>query len=70
MTDPTDILTRPQNGHTIELYPDRRWLRMEVDGHYLGEVEIFSGVICLQYRGKRQWYSLADERHKALTATK
>ena len=37
---------------------------LEVDGRFLGEVNVLTGYITLYHRGKRSWISLADERRK------
>lgn len=49
MNDP--LLTPPDCGRTIELYPDRRWVRLEVDGRYMGEHVSF---FCLEERWSKK----------------
>ena len=61
---PDNILTPAQTTHILEIPEDARWRRLEVDGHYLGKLDVVSGTFCLYYRGKTEWYSIEDERRK------
>ena len=63
-TKPQYDLQSQTRHDTIEL--ETREVPLTVDGRYLGHVNPFTGVICLHYRGKREWYSLKELR-KQLT---
>lgn len=54
--------TTQHNELDVTLGP--QWRRLEVDGHYVGMVDVDSGMFCLYYRGKTEWYSLAEMRQK------
>ena len=58
MTQPQTVTDKAQL--PIEL--GNQWRRLEVDGHFMGLVDIDAGVFCLYHRGKQQWYSLAEMR--------
>jgi hypothetical protein len=56
-------LSKTQTHDTLEL--DTTGLtRLEVEGHFMGWVDIHTGMIMLYHRGKWRAYSLAEEREK------
>jgi hypothetical protein len=56
-------LSKTQTHDTLEL--DTTGLtRLEVEGHFMGWVDIWAGHITLYHRGKWQVCSLAEERKK------
>ena len=58
-------MTQPQpNDKMLPIEMGKQWRRLEVDGHFMGLVDIDAGVFCLYHRGKQVWYNLADMRRE------
>lgn len=60
---PKDNLTNILKNDTIEL-DTTGWIRLEVDGRFLGYADIWRGLIALYYRGRWQVYDFLEERQK------
>jgi len=56
-------LTNQHKNDTIDL-DMTGWLRLEVEGRFVGYADIWRGLIALYWRGHWNVYDLAKEREK------
>ena len=63
MKQKTNLLQNDQNSAILEL-DTSNLLKLEVSGHFMGFVDIWSGILALYSRGEWRVYNLSEERAK------